>query len=350
MDAMTIAVDLAKSVFEVVDRRDDHTTARRRLTRRQFERFLRTHPPAHIVMEACGSAHHWARVARTAGHRVSLLPPQHVRPYVRRHRKTDRADAAGLLEAIRNPEIHPVAPKTLPQQELLSLHRMRQQWVKSRTARINAIRGLLHEFGLPMGRGPQTACRTAVQWAADASSPLPVGVRIVLEVTVAEIRALEERIRTVERYLRRLAANDVVVGRLQAIPGVGLLTATALVGRVGHIHAFRNGRRFASWLGLTPREHSSGGRRRLGAISKAGDPYLRMLLTHGARSMLRAAQYHARRADALPALQRWGCSVAQRCGYNKATIALANKMARVVWVVWARDTEFVPEPRVTSAA
>lgn len=349
MDAMTIGVDLAKTVFEIAERPAGETIRRRRLTRGQFERYLQHEAPAHVVMEACGSAHHWARVARAAGHRVSLLPPQRVRPYVNHHRKTDRTDAAALLEAIRNPDIHPVAPKSVAQQELLALHRIRQQWMKSRTARINAIRGILHEFGLPMGRGPQTACRTARQWAADPTSPVPPAVRLALELTVSEIQALDERVVQVERQMRHLAAEDPVVQRLEEIPGIGLLTATALVASVGHIHAFRNGRRLASWLGLTPREHSSGGRRRLGAISKAGDVYLRMLLTHGARALLRAAQYHARRGRELTALQRWACTLAQRCGYNKATIALANKLARVVWVVWARDVAFHPEPQRTAA-
>jgi len=352
MDAMTIGIDLAKSVFEIamVAPPSPRVITRRRLTRTQFERFLQSHAPAHVVMEACGTAHHWARVAQGCGHRVSILPPQYVKPYVRRHRKTDRTDAAALLDAVRNPDIHPVVPKTVAQQALLALHRIRRQWMTSRTARINAMRGFLKEFGIPMGRGATTACRTAARLLADADTPIPFALRHTLQELLREVHDLERRVQTIDQQLADVAAEDPVAPRLQRIPGIGVLTATACLATVGHIHAFRTGRRFASWIGLTPSERSSGERRRLGRISKAGDVYLRALLTHGARSALRAARYHAQRQHPIGPLQRWALAVEDRCGHNKATVALANKLARIVWVVWSRDVEFCAEPPQRMAA
>jgi len=273
MDATTIGVDLAKSVFEVaVADRHWRLVSRHRFTRTQFERFLRSSPPTHVVMEACGTSHFWARVAEAQGHRVSLLPAQYVRPYVRRN-KTDRTDAEALLEAVRSGRIAPVTVKTVLQQELLALHRIRDQWMATRTARINALRGFLREHGCTLARGARTILARVTFLLDDASAPIPERLRHVLPLLIEEIRDIEDRIETIERALAAVAKEDAVVQRLMQIPGVGLLTATALVATVGHIHAFRTARRFASWLGLTPRERSSGGHRRLGAISKQGDVY-----------------------------------------------------------------------------
>lgn len=350
MDAMTIAVDLAKSTFHVAMRAGTGPVTRRRLTRQQFERFLRSHVRAHVIMEACGTAHHWARMAQAGGHRVSLLPPQYVKPYVQRHRKTDYTDAAGMLDAVHKPDLHPVVPKTVEQQALLALHRIRRHWMTSRTARINAVRGFLQELGIPIARGAKTACVTATALLDETTTPIPFPLREALRELLREIRDLETRVRTIERQLAAAAADHPVVERLQCIPGIGLLTATALVATVGHIQAFRTARRFASWIGLTPSERSSAARRRLGRISKAGDVYLRTLLTHGARSVLRAARYHQRRGRPQARLQRWALAVEQRCGHNKATVGLANKLARVVWVVWSRDVDFCAEPPHAVAA
>ena len=350
MDATTIGVDLAKSVFEVaVADRHWRLVSRHRFTRTQFERFLRSSPPTHVVMEACGTSHFWARVAEAQGHRVSLLPAQYVRPYVRRN-KTDRTDAEALLEAVRSGRIAPVTVKTVLQQELLALHRIRDQWMATRTARINALRGFLREHGCTLARGARTILARVTFLLDDASAPIPERLRHVLPLLIEEIRDIEDRIETIERALAAVAKEDAVVQRLMQIPGVGLLTATALVATVGHIHAFRTARRFASWLGLTPRERSSGGHRRLGAISKQGDVYLRCLLTHGARSVLLAAHRAAKRGKSLSRLQQWALAVQAHRGHNKATVALANKLARIIWVVWSRDVEFREEPAVPEAA
>jgi transposase len=294
-------------------------------------------------MEACGTAHHWGRTARACGHHVTLLPPQYVRPFVRRE-KTDRADTTGLLDARRSNAIRSVPIKSVAQQELLALLRIRTQWMMTRTARINILHGLLGEHGIAVAKGPRRILANVATLLEDADAPIPGRLRRALAEVADEIRHLEDRVATVERELEAAAADDAVVTRLETVPGVGLLTSTALVASVGHIHNFRRSRHFASWLGLTPREHSSGNRRQLGAITKQGDVYLRSLLTHGARAVLAAARRRAQQQQPLTPLQTWAVAVADRRGANKATIALANKLARIVWAVWVRDTPFAAQP------
>jgi transposase len=349
MHATTIGVDLAKTVFQVaIANAHWHVVARRRFSRSQFDQFLRTQPAAHVVMETCGAAHFWARTARAYGHRVSVVPAHYVRPYVRRN-KTDRTDAEAVLEALRDGKVIPVTVKTASQQELMGLHRIRQQWQVTRTARINAMRGLLQEHGVTIARGPSTALRTVPRILEDAEAPVPGRLRRMLALLLEEVHDVEARLAAIERELATVAADDRVVQRLMRIPGVGLLTATALVGQVGHIHTFRRARQFASWLGVTPREHSSAGRRRLGAISKQGDVYLRNLLTHGARAVLLAAR-RANRTRPLTHLHHWGVAVQARCGHNTAALAVANKLARIIWAVWTRDVEFRATPAPTPVA
>jgi transposase len=337
MDATTVAVDLAKTVFEVaIANAQWRVVDRRRLNRAQFTRFLVETAPTHIVMEACGMAHFWGRVAQQHGHRVTLVPPAYVRPYVRRN-KTDRADAEAILEAVRSGEMPSVPVKRIEQQALVALHRVREQWMTTRTARINTLRGILREHGILLPAGAQTAVRVVPAMLEEAATQLPMHLRMVLASVHEEIRAIEARVADLERELRALAEADPVVTRLRTIPGIGLLTATALVGAVGNIHAFRRARQFASWLGLTPREHSSGQRRRLGSISKQGDVYLRCLLTHGARAVLVTAHRRAASGQSLTRLQQWAMTLRQRRGHNKATIAVANKLGRIVWAVWHHD-------------
>ena len=346
----TVAVDLAKSVFQLaVANRAGRIVQRHRFSRGQFAEFLRAAAPAHVVMEACGTAHYWGRLAQQAGHRVTLLPPRYVRPYVRRD-KSDRADAEALLEALRNPAIKPVPVKSVAQQELVALHRIRDQWMATRTARLNALRGMLREHGIILATGARRALAELPLLLADAATPLPTCLRHSLAALYDEIRQLEDRVATLEQDLERLAAPDPVTQRLQTIPGIGLLTATAVRGTVANIHTFRRARQFASWVGLTSRERSSGNRRRLGAITKQGDVYLRYLLTHGARAVLLAAQRASAAGKNLTRLQQWAVTVAQRCGHNRATIAVANKLARIVWAVWAREQPFAPRPALPAAA
>jgi transposase len=338
MKGTTIGVDLAKSVFEVaISHRPGAVASRKRLTRRQFRRFLVTQEPALVVLEACGSAHHWAREALALGHHVRLLPPRAVRPYVVRN-KTDRADAKGLLEADRNEEIRPVPVKSLDQQALAGLHRLRSAWLAARTARLNALRGLLREFGVPLPVGARQVVPGLHAVVSEEDGAVPAALHAVLLEAADEIRSLELRIQEVERQLRGLAAESSLVARLQSVPGVGLLTATALAASLGDVARFPSGRHLASFLGLTPRESSSGGVRRLGRITKRGDPYLRMLLIHGARSVL----HHAKRASRPDALQRWALDREKALGHNKAAVALANKLVRIVWAVWVREVDYDP--------
>lgn len=338
MNDTMIAVDLAKSVFEVaVSQRPGKVAERHRLSRGQLSRFLAERAPATIVMEACGTAHFWGREADARGHRVVLLPPHAVRPYVLRN-KTDGADAKGLLEAARNEAIRPVPVKSVDQHVLASLHRMRSAWMATRTARLNTLRGLLRELGVSIPVGARQVVPRVWALVSDAGSGIPDALRPVLAEAVREIGELETRIRAVECQLEGTArASDVVV-RLRTIPGVGLLTATALVAFVGDAHRFPSARHFASYLGLTPRESSSGLRRRLGAISKRGDPYLRMLLIHGARSVLLHAKKKA--AAEHDRLRAWALDRERARGHNKAAVAVANKLARIAWAVWRREHAF----------
>jgi transposase len=347
MDAMTIGVDLAKSVFEVaLANAAWRVIGRKRLTRSQFERFLADQPPAQLVMEACGTAHYWARRARDLGHRVTLLPAQYVRPYVRRN-KTDRTDAEALLEAVRSGGISPVAIKTIAQQELQALHRVRAE---TRTARLNAMRGFLQEHGLTIARAARTALRTIPMVLADADAPIPARLRAMLARLLDDVRTIDDHIALLERELAQLAASDPVAQRLMAIPGIGLITATALLDTVGHIHGFNRARRFACWLGLTPSERSSAQRRRLGAISKMGDVYQRCLVTHGARAVLLAAHRAATTTRTVTGLQQWALAVQARRGHNKATVAVANKLARIVWAVWSRDVAYADRRSLAAVA
>ena len=340
MDTTTVGVDLAKSRFELAVADGEYRIQRReRLTRTQFARFFGNHPPSLVVMEACGSAHHWARTLQAQGHQVRLLPAQYVRAYVKRN-KTDAADAGALIEAARCGEIRPVPVKSIEQQSIQQLHRLRAQCMGTRTARINWLRGALREVGVSIPVGARRGT-SAVRQALAASEPtVPALLRPGIEDTLAEIAGLEQRSAGIERELARLTREDPTVQALLGIPGIGLLSATALSAAIVDIQRFHSGRHLASWLGLTAREHSSGERRRLGRISKRGDVYLRALLIHGARAVLNGAGSAARRGRTPDRLRAWALATAQRCGYNKATVALANKLARIVWATWKYQRPF----------
>jgi transposase len=336
-----IAVDVAKAVFEIaISDRPGHVTRRERQQRAQFLPFMAQQPPATVVMEACGSAHHWGRKLQELGHRVVLLPPHHVRPYIRRN-KTDRTDAKGILEASRNDDIRPVPVKTVAQHVVTSLHRLRSGWITERTARLNALRGLLRELGIFIPMGSREVVPMVWSFIEDADSDLPEALRPIFAEACREIRDIEARIKQVDRQLEATAEQLPAVGFLMSIPGVGPLTATALVGFIGDIRRFPTGRHFASYLGLTPREYSSGLKRNLGRISKRGDGYLRTLLIHGARSVL----VHARKKQA-DRLREWANQISKTHVHNKASVAVANKLARIVWAVWKHETSFVPMAKV----
>lgn len=344
MKSTTIAIDLAKSVFEIgISNRPGHVAEKYRLSRAEIAPFMANQPSAIVVMEACSSSHYWGRMFRSFGHDVKLLPPLVVRPYVQRS-KTDRADVKGMLEAWRNSDIHPVPIKTDDQQQLTALHRIRAGWMSARIMRMNSARGLLREFGVVLPQGASAFAGRVQGIIEDGEMALGMPLRHVLHELVLEIGELETRIESVEEQLQALALQTPVVERLRTIPGIGLLTATALVGFVGDVQRFPSGRHFAGYLGLTPSEHSSGLRRRLGRISKHGDVYLRTLLIHGARAVLVAAQ----RRPNPDRLRAWALGLQHRLGNNKAAVALANKMARIVWAVWMSGKPFQSRPQLIS--
>jgi transposase len=339
MNATTVAVDLAKSVFQLAVADDTwHVVETHRLTRTQFERWFANRDVSLVIMEACGSAHHWARWLSAMGIEVKLLPAQYVRAYVKRN-KTDAADAAALLEAARASDIRPVRVKSVEQQALQGLHRIRSLWMGTRTSRINALRGFCREFGIAIPVGARTGMEAIGRVLADPQTAVPDLIRGTARLLMEEIRLLEARIAQLERELTDMARLSPACKTLLSVPGVGLLTATAMVAATsGDVSHFRDARHFASWFGLTPKEYSSGSTRHLGRISKRGDRYLRMLLTHGARSVLRSAVVATGAGREVIGVRRWALDVQHRSNHNKAACALANKMARICYAT-LRDKE-----------
>ncbi len=347
MDATTVAVDLAKSVFQLaVADSAWRVVEKHRLTRSQFERWFANRNVSLVIMEACGSAHHWARWLNSLGIEVRLLPAQYVRAYVKRN-KTDAADAAALLEAARASDMQPVRVKSVEQQALQGLHRIRSLWMGTRTSRINALRGFCREFGLAVPTGARTGLEAISRVLADPHSAVPTMIRGAMSLLLEEIRMLEARIAQLERELAQIARLSPACTTLLSIPGVGLLTATAMVAATsGDVSHFKDARHFASWFGLTPKEYSSGNTRYLGRISKKGDRYLRMLLTHGARSVLRAAAVSHKAGRTCTPLRSWALAVQQRSNHNKAACALANKLARICYATLRDKQRFDEEQPV----
>ena len=340
MNATTVAVDLAKSVFELAVADDQWKVRERaRLTRRQFERWFHHRAVRLVVMEACATAHYWARTLRARGIEVRLLPAQYVRAYVKRN-KTDAADALALIEAARGCDITPVAVKSIEQQALQALHRLRSGWMTTRTRRINTLRGFCREFGMEVSVGAAKGLAQMARLLADEHSAIPAMLRAPMRLALEEIRLMEARIDALESELAAMAKQSDACQALATIPGIGLLTSTAMVAAVGDPRSFRSARHYASFFGLTPREHSSGEHRYLGRISKRGNRYVRTLLTHGARSVLRAATVARRAGRQVDRLRTWALALQARSNHNKATCALANKLARIAWAVWLKHERY----------
>jgi len=337
-NVQTIAVDLAKEVFQLACADADFRIVQSlRLKRTDFLNFWNNLKPVHVVMEACGSAHHFGRWLTSLGHRVSLLPAQYVRAYVRRN-KTDAADCAAMLEALRASDIKIVPVKTQYQQMIQLMHRTREQWQHDRTARINLARAILCEFGIAVPLGAETG--QAVMRAQLANELLDQNIRSLLAQILEEIEGFEQQVVTLDRRLRDLSEHDAILVKLESLPGIGWITATALRASVGDIHRFKNGRTLSNWIGFTPKEHSSGSTRSLGRMSKRGDVYLRTLMIQGARSVLAHAMKAAQMKKPLDALRTWAINLRERSGFNKAAVGLANKMARIVWATWTHDSVF----------
>jgi transposase len=343
--AATVAIDLAKDVFELAFADSSgRIVERKRLGRGPFQRCLVNLQPLRVVMEACGSAHFWARRLARLGHTVVLLPAHHVRPYVRRN-KSDRTDAAGLLEAARCDDIHPVPPKSPDQQGTQGLHRIREHHKAQRTAAINVVRGLLREFGVIIPTGAENLRPATLAALEDGDNEMPMALRQALAGLLDQIAASESAMDDLERQFAVMARHDPRCQRLMAACGVGPITATALAAGVGELTRCPSGRHLASHLGLTPREYSSGHVRRRGRITKRGDVYLRTLLVHGARAALNAAKAARKRDKRLDRTQQWALQLADRIGHNKAAVALANKTIRRLWAAERHGASFDPNHR-----
>lgn len=335
MQVTTVGLDLAKNIFQVhaVDA-GGAVVVRKALRRSQVISFFDKLAPCLVGMEACGTSHHWARELVRLGHTVKLMPPAYVKAYVKRG-KTDAADAEAICEAVTRPTMRFVPIKSQEQQAALFLHRTRDLLVKQRTQAVNMMRGQLAEFGVNIPQGLDRA-RTLAQQIVDqtASLDLPEHGMMMLSILCEQVLAIHEQIRKIERQIQTLQRSDEVARRLATIPGIGPIGATAFAASVTDPAQFRSGRQFAAWLGLTPLQKSSGGKERLGRISKMGDKYLRRLLVIGATALVR--QFRSRPDKAPPYL----ASLLARKPVRVATVAMANKIARIIWALMTRQETY----------
>lgn len=334
MAIVYVGIDLAKSVFAVhgVDEAGKAVLVRPSVRRGDLVELVAKLPPCVVGMETCSGAHHWARQFARFGHTVRLMAPKLVAPYRMsgKRGKNDAADAAAICEAMQRPNMRFVPVKSELAQSRLCVHRMRRGFVEQRTAMINRLRGLLSEFGIVMAQKAATVRRQAAEHLED----LPQWANAAVGDALSEIHRLDERLDEYDRHVVLMAAADERSKRLMALQGIGATTASALLAAIGNGHDFSNGRQLAAWLGLVPGQYSSGGKTRLGRITKAGDDYLRTLLIMGARAVLAAAPGKSDR------LSRWAVALAERRGYWKAVVAIAAKNARMAWAVLAKGEEF----------
>jgi transposase len=329
-----LGIDIAKLVFHLVGMDGSgHVVLRKRLTRSALLTFIANVPPLRIGMEACGSAHYWARCFREYGHDVRLIAPQFVKPYVKSP-KNDARDAEAICEAITRPTMRFVPIKRVEQQDLQALHRVRERLMKARTALVNEIRGLLSEYGIVLPQSVAKFRALIVEKLEDEQAKLTVLSMEVFWHLYDEFLALEKRLAYYDEKLATIGQAHPACQRLQTIPGIGPVSATALIAAIGDVTQFKNGRQLAAWLGLVPREHSTGGKPRLLGISKRGDRYLRKLLVHGARATLRWVDTKSDDRS------RWLRALIARRGKNRAAVALANKNARIAWALLAHNEEY----------
>ena len=346
MNITTIGIDLAKSVFQLhgIDS-SGKVLIKKQIKRAQMAEYFVSLKPCLVGMEACGSAHHWARKLESFGHAVKLMPPQYVKPYVKTN-KNDAADAEAICEAVTRPNMHFVPIKSTEQQAILSLHRIRQGYVKARTAQANQIRGLLAEFGLEIPQGIGYISKRVPDIIEDASNELPGILRIEIQSLLEHLNELDTRADHCEKKIVAWHKQSETSKKLEAIPGIGPLTATALIASLGEAKNFKNGRQVAAWIGLVPRQHSSGGKQNLLGISKRGDIYLRTLLIHGARSVI----YRSGQKENPTDRQSWLNQLTQRRNKNVAAVALANKNARIVWAILHHNREYQDNHKMLVAA
>ena len=330
MNATTYGLDVAKRGFQLywVDAQTGEI-ANRRFGRDDLITFLAQRPAGRVALEACGSAHWWARKIQALGHEVVLLHAQFIRPFVQTN-KTDAADAKAIWTAVQQPGMRTVAAKTEDQQAMLSLHRMRSQLIKFRTMQVNQLRGFLYEFGVTFRTGRAAGLAGVRQRMAELEDALPASIMLNLQDQLRRINAFEDDIDQLEKRIGAWQKQEGACRAISDVPDIGRLTATALVATIGDARTFRSGREFAAFLGLVPRQSGTGGKIRLGSISKRGDPYLRTLLIHGARSVL----CHTKVPTA------WQKGIQERRPANVVAVALANKIARTAWAILAHDSSY----------
>lgn len=330
-----IGIDLAKNVFQVcaLDKRNK-ILFNKKLGRQTFTRFMAQLPACPVYLEACYSSHYWGRALKEMGHIPHLIPAQHVKPFLRGN-KNDNNDALAVAEAAQRPNIRFVPIKTVEQQEIMAMHRLRSRLIRNRTSLSNQVRGLLSDFGIIFPRGFK-AFREEMQGLQD-NSRLSTTFRQLMLDMYSEFNRISEQIETIERHLKSHLAKNGHCAIASSIPGIGPINASALVASIDKGQAFRNPREFAVWLGLTPSQHASGGKSRQGGITKRGDRYLRTQLIHGAR----AAKKWARKRD--DQLSLWIKQLEARVGKNKATVAIAHRLARLIWILLQRQQRFVPQ-------
>ncbi len=329
-----LGIDLAKQSFQLHGVNEDgQVVLKKKLNREQLRAFVANLPVCLIGLEACGGSHHWVRVFTEMGHTVRMMAPQFVKPYVKSN-KNDAVDAEAICEAVQRPNMRFIPAKSIGQQDIQSLHRIRSQLVARRTAQANQIRGLLMEYGIVIPQGISYIRKSLPDILEDGENLLSVIFREQLSGLYDEMVHLDERIDTLELSLKTICQQNEDCKRLLTIPGVGLMTATALIAAVGDIGVFKSGRELAAWLGLVPRQHSTGGKPTLLGISKRGDSYLRTLLIHGGRSVVRCAHKHEDKRS------QWVGEVEQRRGKNITAVAVANKNARIAWALLTKKEDY----------
>jgi len=334
MQTTTIGLDIAKTIFQVHGVDAQHKPClKKRLKRVQVLEFFAQLPACLIGMEACASSHYWARKLKTLGHTVKLINPSYVKPYVKSQKK-DAHDAEAICEAVSRPSMRFVPQKSIEQQDAQALHRVRKRLDKQRTALSNQIRGLLGEYGLVIAKGFTHLRRRVPEFLEDAENELTSMSRTLFAELYEEFKQVDERVKTYGKQIEQQAVEDENCQRLMSIPGIGPMISTALVMVAGNGSEFKQARHLGAFLGLVPQQFSSGGKTRLGRITKRGDRYVRSLLVHGARSVVSRARTHPSEANA------WVRGIIERRGFNKACVALANKMTRQAWVILTRNETY----------
>lgn len=336
MKITTVGLDLAKNVLQVhcVDERE-RKVANRQLKVGQVMEYFANLPPCLVGMEACASAHFWGRKIRSLGHTVKLMPPQYVKPYVKTN-KNDAIDAEAVCDAVRRPNMRFVAIKSVDQQAVSALHTLRAGAMKARNMVANRLRGVLLEFGIRIPQGVTYVSQRVPDELEDAGNELPAVLRIALHDEYEQFKALDQRVQRLQQQIQQWHGEHAASKALEKIPGVGVLSATALVAHMGDPNGFVNGRQLGAWLGIVPRQRSSGGKNTLLGISKHGDTYLRTLLIHGARSVVSSIKRRlaaGKDPSSFSATERWVMELLKRRNANVASVALANKNARTAWAI-----------------